>query len=330
MDKVACQLKQKERNELFVATAGKMKTTPNVVEKDFWVCWVLKRIFSSDSLKDHMVFKGGTSLSKVYGLIERFSEDIDLILDWRLLGYEADVPNHPQPSRTKQDRFNKKVVEESSSYIKNELTSKIQSLLDGADCTIEVAPDDPNTINVSYPAAFPDAYIRPQVRLEIGPLAKWIPSKWRTIQPYAFEHYPTLFEDGTAEVFTIDAERTFWEKATILHQEAYQEGLRNERYSRHYYDLFRLGRSTYGESALRDLDLLNDVVDFKSRFYPSSKARYELAKPGSFRLVPSPEKIKALAKDYEAMKSMIFGEIPDFEEIMIFLRSLEESINLED
>ena len=330
MDKVACQLTQAERTELFEATASKMKVTPIVVEKDFWVCWVLKRIFASKNLRGHIVFKGGTSLSKAYHLIERFSEDIDLILDWTLLGYDANKPNE-EKSKNQQDKFNKRVVVESSGYIRDHLTSEIQSLLKGSHCHAEMAQDDPDqcTINVSYPVSFPDAYIRPLVRLEIGPLAKWIPSDWRIIQPYAYEYYPDVFENGKVEVFTIDAKRTFWEKATILHQEAYDERIK-ARYSRHYYDLYKLGKSSHGESALQDLGLLRDVVAFKKKFYPTGKANYDKAEPGSFQLIPPEAKLKALEKDYETMKSMIFGDIPDFNEIVSYLASLEKLINSEN
>lgn len=330
MDKVACQFTQAERAELFEATATKMKVTPIVVEKDFWVCWILKRIFASESLKDHMVFKGGTSLSKAYHLIERFSEDIDLILDWTLLGYDANQPNI-EKTKTQQDKFNKRMVVESSEYIRDHLISDIQALLEGADCIAEMAEDDADqcTINVSYPVSFPDAYIRPVVRLEIGPLAKWIPSDWRKIKPYAYEYFPGVFEEGEVEIFTIDAKRTFWEKATILHQEAYDDRIK-ARYSRHYYDLYKLGKSRHGESALQDLELLRDVVSFKKKFYPTGKANYDKAEPGSFQLIPSDAKLKALEKDYKTMESMIFGDTLDFNEIVTYLATLENLINSKD
>lgn len=86
MDKIAIG-SATDRRDLFLESASRLGMNPAIVEKDFWVCWILRRLFAEPTLKDHIVFKGGTSLSKVYGLIDRFSEDIDLILDWRLLGY---------------------------------------------------------------------------------------------------------------------------------------------------------------------------------------------------------------------------------------------------
>jgi hypothetical protein len=108
MDKVAT-LNRENRRQLFQETGAQRGMSPAVVEKDFWVCWTLKHIFSDPQLQKHIVFKGGTSLSKVFGLIERFSEDIDLILDWQLLGYGPGQqdPYQDQSSNTQQDRFNK-------------------------------------------------------------------------------------------------------------------------------------------------------------------------------------------------------------------------------
>lgn len=130
---------------------------------------------------------------------------------------------------------------------------------------------DPHTINVSYPAAFAAEYIRPAVRLEIGPLASWIPSNVHIIEAYAAQSFPATFSDPTCAVVAIEAERTFWEKATILHQEAHRPGTMPVRYSRHYYDLHnKLAESPVKLSALTDLALLRSVVDFKKRFYYTS------------------------------------------------------------
>ena len=109
MDKVAL-LPSSERAELFQETSARRGVSPAIIEKDFWVCWVLKQIFSSEELQPHFVFKGGTSLSKVFGLIDRFSEDVDMILDWRLLGYgPKEDPYQNQPSSTQQNRFNQQM-----------------------------------------------------------------------------------------------------------------------------------------------------------------------------------------------------------------------------
>ncbi|MGH9616990.1 MAG: nucleotidyl transferase AbiEii/AbiGii toxin family protein, partial [Acidobacteriaceae bacterium] len=170
-------------------------------------------------------------------------------------------------------------------------------------------------------------YIRPEVRLEIGPLAAWIPSGSRTIQAYAAEAFPNAFDDPVCTVVAIDAERTFWEKATILHQEAHRPGTVPSRYSRHYYDLYKLAASSVKDSALSDLALLKDVVEFKNRFYFSSWARYDLATPGSFRLRPPEKQIPALARDYREMQGMFYREPPNFADVLQGLVALENEIN---
>jgi hypothetical protein len=125
----------------------------------------------------------------------------------------------------------------------------------------------------------------------------------------------------------IRAERTFWEKATILHQEAHRPGTIPARYSRHYYDFYKMARSKIKAAAFSDLDLLGDVVEFKKLFYSSSWARYDLAVPGSFRLTPPPDQVPALARDYKEMREMFFREPPDFATILAALPVLEEEIN---
>jgi len=182
-------------------------------------------------------------------------------------------------------------------------------------------------VNLGYPAAFSAGYIRPQVRLEIGPLASWVPSSSRTIRSYAAEAFPRAFADPLCAVVAIDAERTFWEKATILHQEAHRAVAIPARYSRHYYDLYRLANSPIKSSALSNLALLADVVAFKERFYYSSWARYDLARPGSFRLLPPPSQTSALARDYRAMRDMFYRDPPEFAAILEGLAALESEIN---
>jgi hypothetical protein len=127
----------------------------------------------------------------------------------------------------------------------------------------------------------------------------------------------------------IRAERTFWEKATILHHEAHRpEGSpQPPRYSRHYYDLAKMAESPVKAAALADMSLLADVVEFKQRFYPRGWARYDLAQPGTFRLVPTGTVLATVETDYRAMANMIFGEVPTLDRVMNNLRGLENEIN---
>jgi hypothetical protein len=325
MESVAL-LSSAERGELFSETAARKGMTPAVVEKDFWVCWTLGRLFAHPDLSRLLMFKGGTSLSKVFNLIERFSEDIDLILDWR--GVVGENDPLAERSHNKQDALNKTIDAKAVDYIGGELLAMVARAVDPV-CRCAVATDDLHALNVQYPAAFSDAYLRPEVRLEIGPLAAWLPHESYRIKSYAAEVFPQLFKQADCAVQAIRAERTFWEKATILHHEANRpEGNPQPlRYSRHYYDLAMMAASSVKDAALTDLALLADVVAFKQRFYPRGWAHYGLATPGTFRLVPSGHVLSTLEKDYGQMRNMIFGRYPGFDMIMQALRTLETEIN---
>lgn len=124
-------------------------------------------------------------------------------------------------------------------------------------------------------------------------------------------------------------ERTFWEKATILHHEAHrpENSVMPSRYSRHYYDLYRLAHSDVKEKAFLKVALLQKVVDFKKKFYPRGWAKYDEAKPGTFRLNPPAHSKKKLESDYKTMKEMIYGDYPDFETLMQYIEQLENEIN---
>ena len=324
MNKIA-NLPKKQRSELFSETATLMNTTNSIVEKDFWVVWTLDKIFSDDRLNKILMFKGGTSLSKVFNLIGRFSEDIDLILDWRLVSNEN--PLNDQESRNKQVKFNEQINENAKEYIQNELLPIISQILWPL-CTCIIA-EDGFSINVRYPNAFDDNYLRPEILLEIGPLASWLPSDSFEISSFAAQKFPQVFSKTKCTVNTIVAKRTFWEKATILHHEANrpEESPMPTRYSRHYYDLAMMVQSEVKNEALADLELLKNVVDFKQKFYPRTWAKYEEAIPGTLKLLPPEFRLDSLEKDYKAMGNMIFDKYISFEEIINILENLEKEIN---
>ena len=310
----------------FEQASANIGLSPEAVEKDFWVVWVLDKLFRSELLADKIIFKGGTSLSKVFGLIRRFSEDIDLILDWNEVVKED--PNLKR-SKTKQDQFNKSVNELSRNYIADVFLPEVRCIL-GDSCSAKIEERAPDVINIRYPSSFESSYLRPEIRLEIGPLALWVPHAAYPIHSYASEAFPELFEQNGCVVNTIKAERTFWEKATILHAEAFRPKSKPLplRYSRHYYDLAMMAADPrVKESAFGDLSLLSTVVDFKTKFYPASWAHYDLAMPGSFKLVPTDDNIKNLANDYAQMQVMFFGDIPRFDNLKDSLQHLEKEIN---
>jgi len=327
MNNVA-KLSVDERNELFKETASLMNTTNAIVEKDFWVVWTLNKLFSDDRLNKILMFKGGTSLSKVFNLIGRFSEDIDLILDWREVTNLN--PLDAQASKNKQVKFNEQINENAKVYIKDKLLPIISEIL-SSQCTCEFDIDKKGNyfVNINYPSAFTDSALRPKILLEIGPLASWLPSESFEIESFVATEFPQLFKETKCTVNAIVAKRTFWEKATILHQEAnrIKEKRIPIRHSRHYYDLAQMVQSDVKDEALRDLRLLEDVVVFKQKFYMSAWAKYEDAKIGTFKILPPESRYKELKDDYTSMRSMIFDKYLEFDEIISILKDLENEIN---
>lgn len=321
-----------QRRELFRNTADKMGLNDAIVEKDFWVCFTLDYLFHSSPRKDALTFKGGTSLSKAYNLIQRFSEDIDLVLDWRVLGYSFNEPWEKR-SNTKQDIFNKEANERTEIFLAKDFCPAIKSglsLVLGREVRVYMDDKDGQAMLFAYPTLFSHSATLQVIRLEVGALAAWTPARVAEVKPYAAQQYPALFQQKTTAILTAAPERTFWEKATILHHEA-NRPMQLEiptRYSRHYYDLFRLAETPVKETAFANFDFLEKVVDFKIKFYPRTWAKYSEAIPGTLKLVPPVYRMPALATDYESMKDMLFGDVPSFETIMTALGVLEHEINI--
>lgn len=330
MYKVA-RLSEQERQELITATASKMKISEAIVEKDFWVCFCLDYLFHECKWKNAFAFKGGTSLSKAYGLIERFSEDIDLILDWRVLGYKKDEPWEDR-SNTKQLKFLEDAKQRLFTYLKDEFLPVFKADMDAKlNTSVDafITEEDAGTVHFKYPHSFSDLSILNEIRLEIGAMAAWTPTQTVDIKSYIAEFYPSVFEKAATKILTTTAERTFWEKATILHQEANRpEGSKvPDRYSRHYYDLYCMSKTNVLDSALAQPDLLKQVAEFKRKFYPRNWAQYELAKIDSIRLLPAEHSIERLEADYGIMRAMIYGEYPSFETILLRLKELEDQLH---
>ena len=324
-----------EREILFGNAAIKAGIhNPAIVEKDFWVCFVLDYLFHKSPWTNSFIFKGGTSLSKAYQAIERFSEDIDLIMDWRLLGYSEEEPWNER-SRNQQDKFNKRVIENASRFLSDILAPQIEKdikELTGQSISVKMDSNDKQqcTVNFYYPQVFNTDYIRQEIRLEIGPLAEWIPSHDATLTSTVAEVFPDSFKQKFTVVKTVDAERTFWEKITILHKTASscsQKGI-PLRYARHYYDIYKMSENDIKEKAFARKELLEQDVKFKQKFYYSKSASYETAHIGTIRLVPDDDAINELRDDYEHMKDMIYGDKPSFDQIIDALTVLEDEINL--
>lgn len=312
---------------LITNTARKKNISEAVVEKDYWVTYFLDYLFNENKWKEYFTFKGGTSLSKCFGIIQRFSEDIDLILDWRVLGYDKLEPWLIR-SNTKQDKFNKEINEKTERFLKEDFLTELIKDFSQEDFEFEIDSLDPQTILFSYPKIFDSNYLSQTIRLEIGSLAAWTPATNISIIPIIGDAYANIFKEKT-NIRTVSVERTFWEKATILHHEANrpESSKMPHRYARHYYDMYKIANSKYKDKAIKDKELLRKVTEFKMKFYPRKWAKYEDAMDSKLRLVPDKFRFLELENDYKAMSEMIYGEYPSFEEIIKILKELETEIN---
>lgn len=330
------------RSGLFVATAQRLGTAPQNVEKDFWVCWTLDALFNGIEEGPRLLFKGGTSLSKAFGLIQRFSEDIDVTVFRDDLGLPASVEEMAALSGKKRGAALDAIREACETYINGPLAQRL-----GAICAETCARTgfEPNALHVKadahdrqtlllvYPSVTPtDAYIAKSVKIESGAKSALDPNSLRTITPYVDGDVPG-FDLAVPGITVVDAERTFWDKVVILH------GLRRwyeirgqlrangQRISRHYYDLFRLLQSEIGQAAMANKELGADCVAHARMFFNRPDFDLASARPPTFALCPEGGMIDDLRQDYRAMSVMIFGEPPAFETVIETIAELQKSLN---
>jgi len=305
-----------------------------VLEKDLWVCWVLRALFGMPDRK-RMVFKGGTSLSKVFAAIDRFSEDIDLTIDYRDLDEDVD-PFAEGLSNSQRDKIRehlgRRLAEHLQSVVAPYLRETLASQYRG-EPPIVIVDEGGEKLTISIRSQFAGAgnYVRDGVLLEFGGRNVIEPHQQHLIRPYLFGHVNTL-ELPSATIDVLAPERTFWEKATLIHAEcngrdAAIKGV--DRLSRHWYDLSRLADHDIGAKALANRDLLINVVDTKKVIYRSAKAQYDDCTSGRMRLIPDGALLGALHEDYGAMiaAGMFEGLARPFDEIIARLEKLEQAIN---
>lgn len=274
----------KERQQAFNESTARSQTIKNpiIIEKDFWVCWTLHQIFSHENLAPHIIFKGGTSLSKCYNMIERFSEDIDLTLCKKYIG--IDEGNDPANATTDSQRgkrlkkLSEKLKEKVSKDIKDLLTktfsNNLSSYFKDSEWRLDLEDDNNNlSLIFHYPSCLPkekDSYIESAVKLEFGARGDISPFESRQVTPYCQQLIPELYnETPDIVVPTLLAKRTFWEKITLLHAEHYrpkEKGL-PRRLFRHYYDIVMLDQNNLTQEALQDIQLLTDVVRNKAIYF---------------------------------------------------------------
>jgi hypothetical protein len=223
------RLSGEERRLYFVQTAGRMRLSPQIVEKDFWVCWTLSELFALPDIGTTLIFKGGTSLSKAYRLIERFSEDIDVSIDRATLGFgdecdpEANVSNKERGRRI--DRLKEACQRKIADELQPAMINVTKAILgDAQDWSLTIDEDDRDrqTLLYTYPSSLqagPGAYIRPVVKIEMGARSDHWPSDRARIAPYVAQQFPAAFQTPDFIAKVLAPERTFWEKAMLLHAE---------------------------------------------------------------------------------------------------------------
>lgn len=292
------------------------------IEKDWWVTVCLKAVFQLE-YSEYLVFKGGTSLSKGWELIQRFSEDIDLGLDRRLFGSEFEG----EISKSKIQKLRRTSCE----FISNDILRNLTEILDDWGATDECElfaqpitdPDkDPQVIEVQYASVLESsAYLPQRVWIEVGSRS--------LIEPYEPRGINAILSSAvdTFVVPTVLPQRTFLEKIFLLHEEYTMptDKLRLNRLSRHLYDLERLMDTEHGLTAIENLDLYRDIVRHRERFNPLRGLDYRFHEPRHIRIVPPESLLKAFEQDYATMSEfMIYGESLSFPDLIKRLDILQE------
>jgi hypothetical protein len=335
-----------DRRDAFIGAGGKLGTPEQNIEKDFWVGWTLDALFNGAKLGGpRLLFKGGTSLSKAYGLISRFSEDIDITIFRDDLGEGASVEELEKLSGKQQRRRLDAIKAAAQTHVNGTMRQQVADQLaaaletaglDPAAGRVELDPEDADqqSLLIWYPKVTVDGdgYIRPAVKIESGAKSALDPNQPTVIRPYVTDVLPEI-DLSIHDVTTVLAERTVWDKVVILH------GLRQwfernsalrgggQRVSRHYYDLYRLLDSEPGRKAALDADLAVDCVRHARMFFNSAALNLVAAVPGSFTLLPNGDMAKALGRDYAAMSGMIFGKAPGFDDILKRIGDFESPLN---
>lgn len=329
------QLSTAERLDALNAAADTSGLLPHLLEKDVWVVWSLQHLFAGP-YADHLVFKGGTSLSKAYSVIRRFSEDVDLTYDIRAIAGDL-VGNAEAPlpaSKSQEKKWSKEIRARLSGWVGSEIVPRLKHDLEeqGLPATVRAKGDK---VFINYaPLATGTGYIGPAVMLEFGARSTGEPSEPRLIRCDAAAHLDTV-EFPTATPQVMRPERTFWEKATAIHVYCAQGTFRGgDRFSRHWHDVTRLDAAGFAESAIADKALAQAVADHKSVFFAEKNARddvidYHAAVSGGLQLVPGDDALAKLAADYQHMvdDGLFLDDVEPFEALLDRCRAIQQMAN---
>ena len=327
-------LSHRDRREVLEVAAGASGRPAYLLEKDIWVVWAIQTLFGAP-IGAPLVFKGGTSLSKAYRAIGRFSEDVDLTYDIRALAPDlvGDSPDALPTSRSQEQRWTREVRRRLASWMRDEAVPFLEKELHATEADGGIRVGDGELFIRYAPLNEGTGYVRPEVKLEFGARATGEPNTPMPIACDAADHVPDV-EIPTAVPRVMRAERTFWEKATAAHVYCLQGRLRSERFARHWYDLARLKDAGLARRAIADRETANAVAAHKAMFFREKDASgrridYEAAVTGGLRLVPAGDSLTTLADDYARMVDdrLLLEEAEPFDVLMDACRAIAEEAN---
>lgn len=316
-------LPAEDRREALSVAADRSGRPAHLLEKDAWVVWALATIYGSP-LGEHLVFKGGTSLSKAYGVVRRFSEDVDLTYDIRALAPDLVVGNGEALPRTRSEekRWTRAVRERLPQWVANAVQPVLAKALEGQNLSAAIRGNG-EKLYIDYEATTRGSgYVSPTVMLEFGARSTGEPASLRDVTCDA-----AGLVDGVvfpaARPRVMHAERTFWEKATAIHVFCLQEQMRGDRFARHWHDVARLDEAGFAAAAFANRELAHAVARHKKMFFAEkaadrSQIDYASAVNGGLQLVPTGDGAKALAEDYARMvgDGLLLDEAEPFETLM--------------
>jgi len=325
------KISNKRKTNAFEKVAKTLKIVPQAVEKDVWVTAILRALFALP-YAEHLSFKGGTSLSKCYNLIERFSEDIDIAVNREFLGFSGTLSKAQIGSRLRRTACS--FVREKLQFdlMKEVENQEIEKSLFSVEVNITpISTTDPEIIEVHYKSHYNElSYLKPIVKLEISGRSMNEPLQKVALQSLVDKEFPTAtFAEKPFEVNAVVPERTFLEKICLLHEEFAkpQEFMRSERMSRHLYDLVRIFDTDIAEKALSDKELYQSIVEHRRIFIGLKGFDYGTLSSETINIIPPENVIGDWRKDYETMReTMIYGKSLTFDELIDRIKQLEERI----
>lgn len=303
-----------------------------IIEKDVWVTAVLRALFALP-YAEHLSFKGGTSLSKCWNLIERFSEDVDIAINREFFGFLGDTFTIRQISKNLRKSACKFVRENLQFDLAHQMEANgIPANLFSVKMDITpVTTIDPEKVFVEYQSVFyNNPYIKNTVVLEIGGRSMKEPLQKVEIRSFIDEHFPqATFTEKPFEINAVVPERTFLEKICLLHEEFYKqtELVQIERMSRHLYDLVRIMDTAIAENALKNKDLYQSIIAHRRMFIAMKDFDYDTLSPATTNIIPPQNVIKQWEDDYNKMRAMIYGDTLPFNKLINKIKELNERIN---